>query len=61
MEIEATFICAYCFETIDTTVDISGGMHQKYVEDCQVCCRPNALTIVIDEDLEGAEITAEVS
>ncbi len=61
MEIESTFTCAYCFETIETTVDISGGMRQEYVEDCQVCCRPNSLTIIVAEDLQGAEITADVS
>ena len=61
MEIDSTFTCAYCFETIETTVDISGGMHQAYIEDCEVCCRPNSLTITIAEDLQGAEITADVS
>ena len=46
--IEAEFICAYCGEVNATTVDPSGGRSQSYVEDCQVCCRPNVLTIEIE-------------
>ena len=61
MEIESTFTCAYCFETITTSIDVSGGMHQEYIEDCQVCCRPNLLRITVAEDLQSAVITAEPS
>jgi len=39
------FRCAYCGEANDLFVDPSGGNRQGYVEDCQVCCRPNLLTI----------------
>jgi hypothetical protein len=39
------FDCAYCGETNDLFVDPSEGDRQSYVEDCQVCCRPNLLTI----------------
>jgi len=39
------FVCAYCGETNDLFVDPSAGDRQAYVEDCQVCCRPNLLTI----------------
>ncbi|MEO0867734.1 MAG: CPXCG motif-containing cysteine-rich protein, partial [Cyanobacteria bacterium J06642_11] len=40
----------YCGEPSTTFIDISGGLTQQYVEDCQVCCRPNILYITIDED-----------
>jgi len=43
----ARFQCAGCGEWIETTVDESGGSKQQYVEDCQVCCRPNVLTILL--------------
>jgi hypothetical protein len=33
-------------------VDLSGGSEQRYVEDCQVCCRPNRLTVWIRESDE---------
>jgi hypothetical protein len=46
----ATYQCAVCGETIETVVDESQGDIQRYTEDCQVCCRPNALTIRIVGD-----------
>jgi len=59
MEIEATFICVCCLSVNVTMVDASGGMVQEYIEDCQVCCRPNLLHVSIDPSLEEAEIEAE--
>jgi Cysteine-rich CPXCG len=59
MEIECSFMCAYCFEENDTVVDGSGALYQQYVEDCQVCCKPNLLTISIDPERETATVTAE--
>ena len=57
---EAHYQCAGCFEWVETTVDTSGGSRQQYVEDCQVCCRPNVLTVVWDRSAEGYSITAEL-
>jgi len=61
MEIEASFVCAYCFQINELVVDASGGEHQEYIEDCQVCCRPNDLHVSIDVEEQTAEILAEVS
>jgi hypothetical protein len=61
MEIEATFVCVYCLQVNEVVVDASGGLNQEYVEDCQVCCRPNRLLIVIDEDMKEASIEAAQS
>ena len=47
------FICAFCYEPNSIFVDPSGGSAQSYVEDCQVCCRPNLLHILWD-DAENA-------
>jgi hypothetical protein len=44
----AGFQCAGCGEWNDTVVDKSGGSRQQYVEDCQVCCKPNVLSICWD-------------
>ena len=41
----ASFQCAGCWEWVETLVDESAGSKQVYVEDCQVCCRPNLLTV----------------
>ena len=41
-------------------VDASAGSRQSYIEDCQVCCKPNVLHI--EYDLAGQEfvIAAEL-
>lgn len=59
MEIQAWYTCIYCFQQNEVLVDMSGGTKQEYVEDCQVCCRPNRLHIVIDPDLGEADIQAD--
>jgi hypothetical protein len=45
---EAGFQCAGCGEWNQTGVDESAGHRQSYVEDCQVCCKPNLLCIEYD-------------
>ena len=42
-----TIDCPYCGERIDLVIDIPAG-DQDYIEDCQVCCRPIQLHVVID-------------
>ena len=59
MTIEATYLCAYCLQVVETTVDASGGPVQEYIEDCAVCCRPNLLHIVVDAENDDATIEAE--
>jgi len=59
MEIESSFVCAYCLQINATIVDASGGAVQEYIEDCQVCCRPNLLTVAVGEDDASATIDAE--
>lgn len=49
---DEVFVCAYCFETNSVFVDPSGGSMQSYVEDCQVCCQPNQLSITWDDSQE---------
>ena len=43
-----TLSCPYCGESIEILVDC-GLEAQSYIEDCQVCCRPMTLNVVIDE------------
>ena len=40
--------CPYCGQHIDIVVDASVP-RQEYIEDCQVCCRPIALTVTVRE------------
>ncbi|MBI3578740.1 MAG: CPXCG motif-containing cysteine-rich protein [Ignavibacteriales bacterium] len=54
-----TYFCAYCGEGNETSVEVSAGNRQSYVEDCAVCCRPNVLTISIDGETGAITIDAE--
>jgi hypothetical protein len=59
MQTIAEYSCAFCGEENTTFIDISAGGQQSYVEDCQVCCRPNILYVRIDEDTLEVEIDSE--
>jgi hypothetical protein len=55
---EVGFQCAGCGEWNSTTIDESAGHRQNYVEDCQVCCKPNLLRIGYDAASHEFFITA---
>lgn len=57
---DAGFQCASCGEWNETTVDHSAGKTQTYVEDCQICCKPNVLHIEYDPAAEEYVMTAEL-
>jgi len=57
---DAGFQCAGCGQWNETVVDASGGSRQHYVEDCQVCCKPNELEICWDAAAEEFVIEAEL-
>jgi len=58
-EYSGTYCCAVCGEENETFVDLSAGSVQSYVEDCAVCCRPNALRIRIDESSGKISVETE--
>jgi hypothetical protein len=41
--------CPYCGETISVLVDDSLPV-QRYIEDCEVCCRPIMLDVMVAPD-----------
>jgi cysteine-rich CPXCG protein len=51
-----TYACAFCGEKNEVFVDPSGGDRQTFTEDCTVCCRPNLITLAVDDD---GEVTIE--
>jgi hypothetical protein len=53
--ITAGFQCASCGSWNECFVDPSAGTKQNYIEDCRVCCKPNALNI--SWDLSSGEYT----
>jgi hypothetical protein len=46
---EKTISCPYCDEAITVLVDNSVS-EQRYVEDCEVCCRPIVMDVSADAD-----------
>lgn len=59
MQQTAQYSCAYCGETNLTFVDLSAGEQQSYIEDCQVCCRPNILYVRVDQETLDIEIDSD--
>ena len=57
---ESGFQCAGCGEWNITTVDEFAGRRQSYIEDCQVCCKPNALRVEYDVASREFFITAQL-
>jgi hypothetical protein len=55
---QAGFQCAGCGEWNATNVDESAGRRQSYVEDCQVCCKPNVLRVEYDTASQECLIAA---
>ena len=47
-----TILCPYCGEQLEIAVDWS-VRRQVYVEDCQVCCQPMVLHVLIDDDQQA--------
>jgi hypothetical protein len=40
--------CPYCWQSIEIILDCSVE-HQEYTEDCEVCCHPILMDILIDQ------------
>lgn len=47
---QGSYVCDSCGEEIVIPIDVSAGSHQRYVEDCPVCCHPNVIAIELDQD-----------
>jgi hypothetical protein len=54
------WLCAACGQENETLLDMSGGFHQQYTEDCAVCCRPNLITIAVDYESYAVSIANEL-
>lgn len=47
---EYHFQCPHCWETISMLLDPSVG-HQKYIEDCEVCCNPIEIDVTVEDGI----------
>jgi hypothetical protein len=56
-ESAAVVHCPYCGEPVELLVDLGGGVYQDYVEDCEVCCRPWRVRLILGDD---GGLTADV-
>ena len=45
------FNCPYCMAEITIKLDLTGGQHQEFTYDCEMCCHP--IDIRIDVNQEG--------
>ena len=52
--------CPWCGETVEFLIDLGGGDSQDYVEDCEVCCRPWQVSVMLDP-AGGISVTADPS
>ncbi|MRT16883.1 CPXCG motif-containing cysteine-rich protein [Vitellibacter sp. q18] len=52
---EHFFQCPHCWEEISMLLDASVP-HQKYIEDCEICCNPIEIEVRFEEaELVGFE------
>ena len=49
-EVEHFFVCPYCGENISMLIDLNFN-NQKYIEDCEVCCRPIELSFSVSDNM----------
>lgn len=54
---ERFFVCPHCWQRISVVLDLSVG-EQRYVEDCEVCCRPILIHYTAQQD-QVVEFSAE--
>ena len=59
MLLPVIFSCPVCGQTIESAADPSQGETQRYVEDCQVCCRPLILEVRISDGSASVSASPE--
>ena len=50
MDVVAEYTCPHCGETVEVPIDPTAGASQQFIEDCPICCHPNAIRLDLDED-----------
>ncbi len=57
VEEDLVWVCQYCgiHNTVD--VDLTINVKQDFVEDCRICCRPNRIIVLVDQE-ENVSIEA---
>ncbi len=60
IEEDYSFTCAHCGVDLSARLDITGGNFQKFIQDCETCCRPIQITVEY-EDGEVISFSAEAT
>lgn len=47
---EYSFQCPYCASMISIGIDLTGGDQQSFTTDCEICCRPIAINLTVEDD-----------
>ena len=47
---DIVWICQYCGVSNSVWVDLTIEGKQDFIEDCRICCRPNRIIIIRDND-----------
>jgi hypothetical protein len=47
-----TWVCQYCGEENQVWVDLTVMEDQDFIEDCEICCKPNRILIKHDKENE---------
>ena len=55
---EKELMCPYCGELFTVLVDCSMA-EQNYIEDCQVCCQPIVMDVLVSEDQVSVQARRE--
>jgi hypothetical protein len=53
------WVCQYCGEENQVWVDLTVLDDQDFIEDCEVCCRPNRILIKHDKENEEEYVFVE--
>ena len=51
IELEEIFHCPYCGSANFLTIDYSGGNKQEFVNDCETCCKPMLINIMVEDNI----------
>jgi len=46
----------YCLQINEIAIDVSEGVRQEFLQDCQVCCRPNSLLVTVNRELGTIDV-----
>lgn len=49
IEQDYEFSCPYCGVNLSIRLEPCGGKRQKFVQDCEVCCRPIQIEVQFDQ------------